>query len=146
MARPQSRAEIIEEIGRLASLSRADLSRRWAAIFGCAPPNGIKRGLLERACAYDLQTKAFGGLSRSARQSLLAIAEGKPFRAQSHSQTLRPGSRLVREWHGTVHQVDVSDGCLTWNGRNYRSLSAVAKAITGTAWSGRRFFGLGAAT
>ena len=142
MAQARSHGEITEEIGRLADLSRADLSNRWSTIFGSAPPKGIKRGLLERACAYELQAKAFGRLARSARQSLLATGASKPTRAQSHRQAPRPGSRLVREWHGTVHQVDVSEGYFTWNGQTFRSLSAVARAITGTSWSGRRFFGL----
>ena len=61
---------------------------------------------------------------------------------QQHDRTLRPGTRVVREWHGIVHQVDIRDGCFVWNGREFRSLSAVARAITGTAWSGPRFFGL----
>ena len=142
MMRPKSKADVWREIDRLSELSRAELAMRWTSLFGSPPPKGIKRGLLERAYAYDLQAKALGGLGRSTRRAMLDRAEGNPNKVQRHDRTLRPGTRLVREWGGIVHQVDIRDGCFVWNGREFRSLSAVAKAITGTAWSGARFFGL----
>jgi hypothetical protein len=135
-------AEVGDKIALLPRLSRAELAARWTAIFGSSPPKGVKRGLLERACAYEVQAKAFGGLKRSVRRSLLAKAAGKPTKPSRPRHALRPGARLVREWHGAVHQVDVSGSRFVWRGQSYRSLSAVARAITGTAWSGPRFFGL----
>ena len=142
MARPKSKADVLAEIDRLSELSRSELAERWTALFGSPPPKGVRRGLLERACAYDLQAKAFGGLGRSTRRAILDRAAGEPIKVQQHDRTLRPGTRLVREWRGIVHQVEIRDGCFVWNGRDFRSLSAIARAITGTAWSGPRFFGL----
>ena len=142
MARPRTKAEVEEEIGRLAGLSRSELAERWKAIFGSPPPKGIKRGLLERASAHHIQVQAFGGLSRSTRKSLVAVADGGTPKAFLNKPSLKPGSHLVREWHGTVHRVEVTTNSVLWNGQHYRSLSAVAKAITGTNWSGPRFFGL----
>ena len=142
MARPKSKADVLMEIDRLSELSRAELAERRTSLFGAPPPKGIKRGLLERARTYDLQAKAFGGLGRATRRAMLDRAEGNPIKVQRHDRTLRPGARLVREWGGIVHQVEIRDGCFVWNGREFRSLSAVARAITGTAWSGPRFFGL----
>jgi hypothetical protein len=135
-------AEVEEEIGRLAGLSRSELAAGWQVIFGSPPPKGIKRGLLERACAYYLQAQAFGGLTRSVRRSLAAVADGKAPRALSIKPGLKRGSHLLREWYGVVHRVEVTHDGVLWNGRRYRSLSAVARAITGTNWSGPRFFGL----
>ena len=142
MTRPKSKADVLREIDRLSELPRAELAMRWTALFGSPPPKGIKRGLLERACAYDLQAKAFGGLGRSTRRAMLDRAVGEPVRVQQHDRNLRQGARLVREWGGVVHQVEIRDGCFVWDGQEFRSLSAIARAITGTAWSGPRFFGL----
>ncbi len=144
-----------EEIGRLADLPRPELARRWQAIYGAPPPPGIKRPLLERAVAWHLQAKAFGGLSashlRTLRSSMpcqcgpavdgrMAITSRPPVLPPRSS--LRPGARLVREWHGHSHVVDVTQGGFVWSGRKYASLSAIAREITGTRWSGPRFFGL----
>jgi hypothetical protein len=142
MVRPKTQGGIAVEIGRLADLSRDELTLRWTSIFGSPPPKGVKRGLLERACAYKLQTEALGGLKPSVRRALLNKATGAPTKSPIANRSLRPGMRLVREWHGVVHQVDVVGGHIVWRGQRYRSLSAVARAITGTGWSGPRFFGL----
>jgi hypothetical protein len=136
------KVDVVIEIGSLSELSRAELAVRWTSLFQTPPPKGIKRGLLERACAYYIQVEAFGGLGRSTRRAMLQGAVGKPVQSQRHGRTLRSGTRLVREWRGIVYQVEISDGCFVYSGREFRSLSAVAKAITGTAWSGPRFFGL----
>jgi hypothetical protein len=142
MARSKSKADVLTEIDRLSELSRSELAMRWTSLFRSPPPKGIKRGLLERACACDVQGKAFGGLGRSTRRAILDRAQGQPIKVRRNDRTLRPGTRLVREWHGVVHQVEVRGSSLVWNGRDFRSLSAIARAITGTAWSGPRFFGL----
>lgn len=142
MVRPRNQAEIAEEIRRLASLSREDLALRWTSTFESPSPKGVKRGLLERACAYELQARALGGLKLSTRRSLLAIVTGEAGKQPTVKNALRPGTRLIREWHGVVHQVDVAGEHIVWKGKRYRSLSAVATAITGSRWSGPRFFGL----
>ena len=103
MAPPKSKADVLAEIDRLSELSRSELAMRWTALFGPPPPKGVKCGLLERACAYDLQARAFGGLGRSTRRAMLdRAAAGQPIKVQRHDQSLRPGTRLVREWRGIV--------------------------------------------
>ncbi|MCB1474100.1 MAG: DUF2924 domain-containing protein [Rhodobiaceae bacterium] len=136
------KSQVAEEIGRLADLPRETLVASWVATYGHPSPKGCKRGLLERDHAYRLQVRTLGGLKRSTQQTLLALAKGQQTEPPKAKATLAPGSRLVREWHGTTHHVDVTaDGCV-WNGKHYKSLSAVARAITGARWSGPRFFGL----
>ena len=94
--------------------------------------------MLRLALGYELQAKALGGLSRSAQQRLDQAATAK---TQTRSTT--PGMRLVREWQGKVHIVTIGEtGEVEWNGKVWRSLSEVARAITGTRWSGPAFFGL----
>ena len=131
----------------MADLSGAELAASWRKMFKAQPPKGIKRGLLERARAYRLQVRAFGGLKPATRKTLLASAgvrepPGSVSPRQRGVSTLKPGMRLIREWSGTVHRVDVVEGGFVWNGKTWKSLSAVAEAITGARWSGPRFFGL----
>jgi hypothetical protein len=100
-------------------------------------PN-ISADLLRLAIGYEIQCKAVGGLSRHAQRRLSQIAAGK-----TETQELSPGTRLAREWNGVVHIIVVDGGgAITWNDREWRSLSEVARAITGTRWSGPAFFGL----
>jgi hypothetical protein len=140
-------AEVEEEIGRLADLSRQDLVDLWIKAHGCPPPKGVKRALLERSAAYRIQAKIHGGLKSATRRYLLAFADGKSEK-QSETPVARrscvpqPGARLVRQWHGKTHTVDAVDGGFLWEGAHYRSLSAIAREITGAQWSGPRFFGL----
>ena len=150
-------SKIEQEIGQLADLSRDDLAAGWQKMFGALPPKGVKRGILERACAYRLQARAFGGLKPATRKKLLAMtAEGNTAESavsadvdppaatgrRRNGITLKPGMRLIREWNSIAHQVDVVEGGFVWNDRTMKSLSAVARAITGARWSGPRFFGL----
>lgn len=146
-----------QEIGRLADLPRVELVRRWHRIYRCPPPRGVKRGLLERAIAWHLQAKHFGGLSPaikrrladaagviagdrfSASRSVNAPAKPQPFVPTS---TAAPGTRLIREWHGRSFHVDVIEEGFVFEGRTYSSLSAIAREITGARWSGPRFFNL----
>ena len=138
---------IDEAIGRLADLSREQLVELWIKAHGRKPPKGVKRALLERSAAYRIQARAVGGLKPATRRHLLALANG---RSKKPSQTPaarkpsvpRPGARLVRQWRGKTHSVDVVDGGFLWDGTRYRSLSAIAREITGARWSGPRFFGL----
>ena len=102
----------------------------------------MKRGLLERDHAYRLQVRAFGRMKASTAKKLLAIGLGEMPATPKAATKLKPGSRLVRQWGGVTHHVEITeDGCI-WNDKRYASLSAVARAITGAHWSGPRFFGL----
>jgi len=133
------------DLKALERLSRAELASRWPNLLGGNPPKGISQRLMLGAVAYAIQAKRYGGLSTAARRRLDAIAadSGKPVATPSPISSMpAPGSRLIREWNGTTHVVDVVEGGYLWNGVRHRSLSSIALAITGTQWSGPRFFGL----
>jgi hypothetical protein len=136
-------AKVEKEIAALAGESREAMIERWHAVYGRPPPKGISRRLLERSAAYQVQVKATGGLKPRLRRQLLSYAtEDRRKRKTSPGGALSPGTRLVREWNGRNHTVEVVDQGFVWNGKVHRSLSAVAQAITGAGWSGPRFFGL----
>jgi hypothetical protein len=119
------------------------LRAEWRRLFGSDPPR-LSRDLLGRALAYRVQERALGGLSRASLKRLRELAENpeglgpQPDPAPS----LRPGAKLVREWHGRTHIVIVTDTGFDYAGSSYKSLTQIAKLITGAHWSGPRFFGL----
>jgi hypothetical protein len=126
-----------QELAALEALSSAELRARWTKLTG-APVPRISPSLLRLALGWELQARAGGGLGRSTQQLLAQLGAGK-------TRTARPraGMRLVREWGGVAHVVTIGeDEVIRWNEREYRSLSEVARAITGTRWSGPAFFGL----
>ena len=131
------------DLKALERLTRTELASRWHDLLGNDPPKGISQRLLLGAIAYAIQAKRYGGLSTAARRRLDAIAAdpGKPDAAPPPMKS-KPaaGSRLFREWNGITHIVDVVEGGYLWNGARHRSLSSIALAITGTQWSGPRFF------
>ncbi len=138
-------ARLEREIDALADLTRAELVERWKAHYRGNPPKGISRSLMIRAIAYGMQAKRYGGLKPATDRRLRMIANGKASSDQGGrkaSARLQPGARLVREWNGVNHVVEVIEGGYVWNGERHRSLSAIARAITGARWSGPRFFGL----
>ena len=143
---PTSSTEIVQEHRAVSDLSREALAERWVAAYGRPPPKGISRRLLERAAAYHLQVGVLGGLPPAISRRLSRIAsDGSPLHAAARPRAairLSPGTRLVREWSGRTHTVEVTEDGFMWNGRRWRSLSAVARAISGARWSGPRFFGL----
>jgi hypothetical protein len=139
-------ADVEDAIAALAKLDHAALKERWRALQGTDPPKRLSRQLLLRALAHVVQERAFGGLSPAIRQRLQRL--GEELRATGRiasigSQPLiKPGTRLVREWRGNTHEITVLEDAYQWNGEKYRSLSAIARAITGTRWNGHTFFGL----
>ncbi len=129
------------EVARLRDLDLPFLRARWRAVTGRPAPRHVPRHLLLRMLAYRVQADAFGDLGREAVRFLDRLDRGDGSVPLPERRT-RPGTVLVREWDGVRHHVMVDqDGC-SWNGRRFRSLSEVAGAITGTKWSGPRFFGL----
>jgi hypothetical protein len=132
--------DVARELAALADMDRAALLQRWRRAFGRDAPPRLSRSLMEKAIAYGLQAKAFGGLSCRTRRALRAAAKADG--RSSLSKLPSRGTRLIREWHGTVHEVEVLEDGYLWRGVRHRSLSAIARAITGTRWSGPRFFGL----
>ncbi len=138
--RASKESEVAREIAGLDELGRESLIARWRATYGAPPPRKLSRALIEKALAYEIQCRAFGGLSGAAKRALRAAATTKG--KSTGPRSLNPGARLVREWNGVVHEVDVSGDGYVWQDQRYRSLTAIARAITGTKWSGPRFFGL----
>lgn len=126
-----------EQLAELEALSIGELRARWAALTGRVVPK-LGTSMLRLALAYELQVKALGGLPRTTQQRLAQLAAAK-----TATRPAAPGMRLIREWQGTAHVVTVGEaGEIEWNGQTWRSLSEVARAITGTRWSGPAFFGL----
>ena len=121
-------------------MDRAALARLWSDLFGGPVPPRMSQLLQRRFFAHALQSKTAGDLAVAVAARLDRIADGKERKA---TPALQSGGRLLRQWNGTTHVVDVVKDGFLWNGTKHRSLSAIARAITGTRWSGPRFFGLG---
>ena len=138
-------AQAAGEVSELASLDTDVLRQRWAALYGMAPAPRISRDVLIRGVAYRIQEEAHGGLSKSCRRQLQRLAgalrDGGTIPA-SQGRSFKLGTKLIREWKGKVHEVVIMGDSYMWAGRHYRSLSQIARSITGTRWSGPRFFGL----
>ena len=128
------------KLAELTHLNRDSLAKRWVAVFGAAPPPRTSRPLMIRAVAYKMQERMFGGLPASTRRMLLG--ESVMPRVPGQSRQVSPGTVLLREWQGATHQVIVGDDGVLYRGQRYRSLSKVARLITGSRWSGPAFFGL----
>jgi hypothetical protein len=131
------------DVALLAQLPRHELVVQWEVVYGAPPPKGISRRLMVGALAYADQAKQQGGPSAALSRRLAQLINGKPLTELPSPRTLKPGARLVREWNGKIHTVEVVEGGYVWNGTRHRSLSAVARGITGARWSGPRFFGIG---
>lgn len=131
-----------KQMEALEELPRDELVERWSKLHGCLPPKGMKNPMLIRSAGYQLQSKRLGGLKRKTHKALLAIADGVHHKPQPPKLDLKPGMRLMREWHGRTHQVEVLEKGFEWQGEQHTSLSSIATAITGAKWSGPRFFGL----
>jgi Protein of unknown function (DUF2924) len=131
---------IAAEIERVRSLSGNALRRRWQAVFGRSPPEHLTAELLRRMIAGRIQEETFGTLDRATLKLLDGLARrGGPRPAE---RNLKIGTVLVRDYQGRRHTVTVEPAGYVWEGNPYSSLSAIARAITGTAWSGPRFFAL----
>lgn len=136
---------VLAELAALQVAPVAELKRKWRDLFDSEPPP-YNRRFLENRLAYRLQELAYGGLSEETLERLDAIAdelEGKK-RARRNTANIMPiaGTRLIREWKGKEHCVTVRQDDFEYQGRPYRSLSAIARSITGTRWNGLIFFGL----
>jgi Protein of unknown function (DUF2924) len=142
---PTERDQLSAEITLLERLDGHELKRRWKALYGSDAPARISRNLLSRALAYRLQERALGGLSAPARRLLKRLADDARSQRPASAAVVRkvgPGSVLIREWGGTRYQVTVFENEVVFRDKRYRSLSEVARLITGSRWSGPLFFGL----
>jgi Protein of unknown function (DUF2924) len=139
-------ASVLAQLAALKGLPTPDLKRRWRDLFETEPPP-YNRRLLESRLAYRIQELAYGGLKPETVERLDALAEdlagGDPGKRRRPAKD-RPvsGTRLIREWKGVEHCATVCDDGYEYQGRSYQSLSAIARAITGTRWNGWVFFGL----
>ena len=137
-------AELEDEIAGLVDRSTPELRLAWRKLHRAGPPLGLSRDLMIRAFANKLQERVHGGPSLALRRRLQSLAGGLQKGAISFDPgtVLKTGTTLVRQWRGHTHTVLVHEGGFEYEGRRYRSLTVIAQRITGTHWSGPRFFGV----
>ena len=134
-----------EAFERVPAMSLPELRSEWRRVYKTAPPVALTADLLVRSITYRLQEQALGRLLIEHRKELdqLAGIGEKPDSKPKMAGALRTGSRLVRRWRGMSYSVTVLDGAFEFRDQRYASLSQIAREITGTRWSGPRFFGCG---
>jgi hypothetical protein len=142
-------ASVLSIVANLDGLDPNGLRRQWRAHLGGEPPAHLPRWLLMKVLAHRLQSDAFGDLDKSIRWVLRSGKDdgvGAPFDRRAPQTRdgvgLKAGALLVREWKGRLERVMILEEGFAWNGQTFRSLSQIAKAMTGTNWNGHRFFGL----
>jgi hypothetical protein len=137
--------DIAQNLKNLPEMGKAALCRQWQELFNQPAPAGIRTELIVRMLAYRIQEQSFGGLNPKTRRRLdqMATAFSKdPKAAIANMARVTPGTQLVRSWNGKTHTVRVEESGYLYQSRRYRSLSEIARHITGTQWSGPLFFGL----
>jgi hypothetical protein len=139
-----SGGDVADRLAGLGTLDLSSMRREWRRLYRAEPPR-LSRDLMTRALAYRIQEIAFGGLSKATLRRLAGLtaefeSEGR-IAAQSQPR-IKPGARIVREWHGRTHSVIATEEGFQFEGKVYRSLTSIAREITGAGWSGPRFFGL----
>ncbi len=149
MARSKIAPEDIDrELASLGELSLDDLKSRYLDLTGSLPPKYMRRGLIELATGHALQTAVLGGLDRETRKKLdalvavIVLKDAPQPNPTPRKTKLKPGTRLIRQWHGRIYEVTVTRGGFDWDGKRFGSLTEIAKAITGTKWNGWVFFGI----
>ena len=141
----QAAIDIAKALARFSELTIFELRGEWRRLHRMPPPMRLSRDLLVRGITYKLQERAYGGLSLTTARKLEQAGADSLSRGTAKPAppiSLRPGTRLVREWRGVTHMVLIHADGIEWRGQRYRSLSVVARKITGARWSGPRFFGL----
>jgi len=137
--------EIANKINVLPGLGKAQLRALWTENFSKEPPSTLRKQLMVPLLAYRLQEREYGGLSHTARRRLRQIAASsrmdKPPRLDGDTGP-QTGTKLIRSWHGEVHEVIATGSGYEYRGQTYSSLSKIARNITGTRWSGPLFFGV----
>jgi hypothetical protein len=140
-----SASSVAANLQALQNMSRSALAEEWRRHYRSLPPKRLSRDLLMLAIAWKLQELSQGGLRPASSRRLAELASGMAERgdiALNRIERLKTGARLIREWRGEIHQVVVLDDGFEWRGRQWRSLSMIAREITQSHWSGPRFFGL----
>jgi len=142
---PGEGSDIETRIIGLEALTTADLQIEWRRLYRAMPPTRLSRDLLIRGVTYRVQEQAHGGLSLSTKRRLRSLSDGADQpggSAAAPAIALKPGTKLVREWHGHAHTVSVLDDGFEYQGERYPSLTRIARRITGVHWSGPLFFGI----
>ncbi len=133
------------ELAAIAVMTYAELHVAWRRHYRAVPPKKMSRDILELGIAWKLQENKLGGLGTAVKRQIADLArtmEAKSGLAKPRAISLKSGARLLRAWNGVTHEVLVVEDGFLWEDKNWRSLSAIARKITGTRWSGPRFFGL----
>ncbi len=134
------------QLSTLAALSKDEIIERFRAVYGCDPPRWTRREVLVRAVAHRIQENAQGGPDPALHRRLARMADALrrtgSITTEAPSSLIKPGTRLLRTWNGETHSVTVTDAGFVYRDTAYRSLSVIARVITGTRWSGPAFFGL----
>jgi len=144
----QKRADadaLASELEALSEMDAGALRTEWHRLYRSEAPKRLSRDLLELGVAWKLQERVLGGLSATTKRQVADLARtmaSKSDLPKARATTLRPGARLIREWNGETHEVRVVEDGFQWNGKTWASLSVIAREMTGTRWSGPRFFGL----
>jgi hypothetical protein len=138
--------KITDQIAELFGLSRNQLLDRWQELYGKTPPSGIRREVMIPFLAYRIQENAKGGISAATRAQIKSVARSLESSRNSPNRSTRSriktGTRILRRWGREMHEVSVTETGYEYRGHGYRSLSEIARLITGTRWSGPAFFGL----
>src|SRR6056297_2654147 len=137
---------VLARLATLKAMSVKDLKAEWEKLIGTSAPNN-SRAFLELRIAYRIQELTYGGPDRETRRMLDLLADEIEGIARRKHQITDPrnpvtGTQLIRDWNGVEHTVTVLKDGFDWEGRKYKSLSGIAREITGTRWNGYRFFGL----
>lgn len=138
-------SSIIHQLSSLPNLQKPALFKLWQQIFKSDPPDGLRKELMVQFLAYRMQEEEFGGLASRSHTRLKELSkalEANPNQSPSNGKSVKPGTRLIRQWKEQVHVVNVEERNFEYRGARYKSLSEIARLITGTRWSGPLFFGL----
>lgn len=131
---------MLGRVEQVIAMDRPDLVSSWMEVMGRPPPPRLSRGMMAKVLASELQWEA----SERSRALVLKTLERRLAASEKEAPIADTGKRLFREWNGREYVVDVTREGYVWKGRTWRSLSAIAREITGARWSGPRFFGVGA--
>jgi len=132
----------MSDLDELSQLGRSALQARWLDAFGSPPPACFYKGRLIQGIAYREQVQRSFALQQTEKLVRRRVRLASPTGTLPQHVRLHPGARLLREWNGETHEVTVTDGGFAYRDKTYKSLSAIARTITGTRWSGPAFFGL----
>jgi hypothetical protein len=140
-----SQTDLEVKLIAIEKLSLPELRAEWRRLYRKLPPHRLSRDLLIRGIAYKVQEAVHGGLSKPTLRRLKILSDQTASGAANNFErqaAFKPGTKLLREWNGTTHEVQILAVGFEWRGQTYASLSMIANSITGAHWSGPRFFGL----